>query len=154
MSSPLAMSRAEREAFLAEPHVGVISIPEEGRGPLTVPIWYAYEPGGELHVITERSSRKGRLLEKAERLSLVAQTEALPYKYVSVEGPVLSIRAADRERDARPMAHRYLGPALGDRYIDEGPEREPGESVVVRVRPERWLSVDYAKQFGEGGTEA
>jgi len=102
MSSPLAMSRAEREAFLAEPHVGVISIPEEGRGPLTVPIWYAYEPGGALRVITDRGSRKGRLLEKAPRFSLVAQTESLPYKYVSVEGPVLSIRATDRERDARP----------------------------------------------------
>ena len=38
----LAMSRAEREAFLAALHVGVISISESGRGPLTVPIWYAY----------------------------------------------------------------------------------------------------------------
>ena len=34
---PLAMSPAEREAFLAETHVGIVSIAEEGRGPLAVP---------------------------------------------------------------------------------------------------------------------
>jgi nitroimidazol reductase NimA-like FMN-containing flavoprotein (pyridoxamine 5'-phosphate oxidase superfamily) len=44
----LAMTPEEREAFRADVHVGIISIADEGRGPLTVPIWYAYEPGGEL----------------------------------------------------------------------------------------------------------
>jgi hypothetical protein len=37
----LAMTKPEREAFLADVHVGVISIPEPGRGPLTVPVWYS-----------------------------------------------------------------------------------------------------------------
>lgn len=70
------------------------------------------------------------------------------YKYVSVEGPVVSVEDADLERDTRPMAHRYLGPELGDQYI-EATRTEPGRerSVVVRMRPERWLTVDYAKQF-------
>ena len=40
----LSMTRAEREAFLAGVHVGVLSIPEPGRGPLAAPIWYGYEP--------------------------------------------------------------------------------------------------------------
>jgi len=35
------------ELFLADLHVAVISIPLMDRGPLTVPIWYVYEPGGE-----------------------------------------------------------------------------------------------------------
>ena len=38
----LAMTREEREQFLADVHVGIISIQEDGRGPLTVPIWYMY----------------------------------------------------------------------------------------------------------------
>ena len=59
----LAMTREEREAFLAEVHVGVVSIADPERGPLTVPIWYAYEPGGELRIVTDRDSRKGWLLE-------------------------------------------------------------------------------------------
>ena len=142
-----AMTKQERETFLADVHVGIISIPEAGRGPLTVPIWYSYEPGGELRVITDTTSRKVRLLRAAGRFSLCAQTETSPYKYVSVEGPVVAIEPADRERDRRPMAHRYLGAQRGDRYI-EMTRGEPGHagSVVVRMRPERWLTVDYAKR--------
>jgi PPOX class probable F420-dependent enzyme len=140
------MTRAEREAFLAAVHVGVISIAEPGRGPLTAPIWYAYEPGGEVAVITGRESRKGRLLAASPRISLCAQTEKPPYQYVSVEGPVTYVGPADRDTLGRRLAHRYLGPELGDRYL-EATASEAGESVVVRMRPDRWLTVDYARQF-------
>jgi nitroimidazol reductase NimA-like FMN-containing flavoprotein (pyridoxamine 5'-phosphate oxidase superfamily) len=44
----LTMTKQERETFLADAHIGIISIAEEGRGPLTVPIWYAYDAGGDL----------------------------------------------------------------------------------------------------------
>src|SRR5437773_571739 len=72
-------------------------------------IWYSYEPGGEIRIITARSSRKGKLLEQAGRFSLCAQAETPPYKYVSVEGPIVAIEGADLERDRRPLAHRYFG---------------------------------------------
>jgi PPOX class probable F420-dependent enzyme len=146
----LRMSRSEREAFLAGVHVGVISIAEPGRGPLAAPIWYGYEPGGELWVVTERGSRKGRLLREGARVSLCAQSEAPPYRYVSVEGPIVSIRPSDVERDERPLARRYLGPELGDRYI-EANAGASAANVLVRVRPERWLSADYSKEYGLGG---
>ena len=142
----LSMTRAERETFLADVHVGVISIAEPGRGPLTAPIWYAYEPGGEVVVITGRDSRKGRLLAAAPRISLCAQTEKPPYRYVSVEGPVTYVGPADREKLGRMLAHRYLGPELGERYL-EATASENADGVVVRMRPDRWLTVDYAKQF-------
>jgi nitroimidazol reductase NimA-like FMN-containing flavoprotein (pyridoxamine 5'-phosphate oxidase superfamily) len=140
------MTKQEREAFLADVHVGVISIPEPGRGPLTVPVWYAYDPGGELRVVTARTSRKGRLLAGAGRFSLCAQTETSPYKYVSVEGPIVAIEEADLERDLRPLARRYLGAKKGDEYI-EGTRSEHGDNVLVRMRPERWLTVDFAKEY-------
>jgi nitroimidazol reductase NimA-like FMN-containing flavoprotein (pyridoxamine 5'-phosphate oxidase superfamily) len=143
----LKMTKSEREAFLADLHVGVISIAENGRGPLTAPIWYDYEPGGELWILTGRSSRKGRLLEATGRFSLVAQTEAPPYKYVSVEGPITSIEKPELERDERPMAHRYLGAELGDGYIEATRAEGEVENILVKMRPERWLTVDYSKQF-------
>jgi PPOX class probable F420-dependent enzyme len=147
----LQMTRTEREAFLASVHVGVISIAEPGRGPLSAPIWYGYEPGGELWIVTERGSRKGRLLERAGRLSLCAQTEQPPYKYVSVEGPVTAIVPSDLERDERPLAHRYLGRELGERYLEQtGGAQARAANVRVTMRPERWLSVDYGKQFAAG----
>ena len=44
----LRMSEDERQAFLAGVHIGVISIEREDGPPLTVPIWYGYEPGGNV----------------------------------------------------------------------------------------------------------
>jgi PPOX class probable F420-dependent enzyme len=142
----LTMTKAEREAFLADVHVGIISIAEEGRGPLTVPVWYAYDAGGDVRLVTGRTSRKGRLLARAGRFSLCVQTETPPYKYVSVEGPIVGTDPSEPERDLRPLAHRYLGSAMGDRYMDETRDTpEQVDNVVVRMRPERWLTADYAK---------
>jgi nitroimidazol reductase NimA-like FMN-containing flavoprotein (pyridoxamine 5'-phosphate oxidase superfamily) len=144
----LAMTKDEREKFLAALHVGVISMEDPGRGPLTVPIWYMYEPGGELWVITDRDSRKGKLLKVGKRISLVAQTETAPYQYVSVEGPIVTVEPSHRDRDTLPMAQRYLGEELGRQYVAAtSDEREARGSVVVRMRPERWLTVDYKKRF-------
>jgi nitroimidazol reductase NimA-like FMN-containing flavoprotein (pyridoxamine 5'-phosphate oxidase superfamily) len=138
------MTKQERESFLADLHVGIISVVEDGRGPLTVPIWYSYEPGGEVRVVTGGTSRKAQLLRTARRFSLCAQTETQPYKYVSVEGPIVAIEPANLERDRRPLAHRYFGVQAGDRYI-ERTRAETVENVLVRMRPERWLTVDYGK---------
>ena len=136
------MTKAEREAFLADLHVGVLSVNEPDRGPLTVPIWYAYEPGGEIAVLTGPDSRKGRLLSVGTRVSLCAQTETPPYAYVTAEGPVVAIEPSKGDADVRPMAVRYLGPELGARYADSASE---GGGVAVRIQPEHWLTVDYAK---------
>ncbi len=134
------MSVEQREAYLAKPHVGMLGVEDPGRGPLTVPIWYAYEPGGDLLILTHPKSRKATLIDQAGRFSMGVQTESLPYKYVMVEGPVIERRECDIEQDARPMAHRYLGKSMGDDYIDDGSD---GSSVVYIMRPERWYSGDY-----------
>jgi len=143
----LAMSRAEREAFLAATHVGIVSITEEGRGPLTIPVWYRYEPGGELRFATGDTSRKARLLQRAGRASLCVQTETPPYLYVSVEGPT-TIGKVDFERDTREMALRYLGPRMGEAYLAATYPNGGTSEVLVRLRPERWWSADFRKFAG------
>jgi nitroimidazol reductase NimA-like FMN-containing flavoprotein (pyridoxamine 5'-phosphate oxidase superfamily) len=43
----VSMDHAEREAFLADVHVGVLTVVAgAGRGPLATPVWYSYRPGG------------------------------------------------------------------------------------------------------------
>ena len=139
----LAMTRSEREAFLAGVHVGVVSIERAGKPPLTVPIWYDFDPAIGVWLITSRESEKGQALDKAGRFALCAQNEAPPlYQYVSVEGPVISVRPALLEEDRRPMARRYFGRELGDRYVDSN---EGEISFVFTMRPERWRTVDYGK---------
>jgi nitroimidazol reductase NimA-like FMN-containing flavoprotein (pyridoxamine 5'-phosphate oxidase superfamily) len=142
------MTREEREAFLAGVHVGVLSIADGASAPLTVPIWYDYTPGGEVRLVTGRASRKGKRLVPGAYVSLCAQQEAPPYKYVSVEGVVVTVDAADIERDVRPLARRYLGENGGDLYVASTRDMYVDEAnVVVRIRVERWLSVDYAKEW-------
>jgi len=142
-----AMSVQEREQFLAGLHVGVLSVASGrgSRGPIAVPVWYDYQPGGLVGVITGRSSRKGLAIAAAGRMSLCAQDENPPYRYVSVEGPVVIAELDFEERLA--MARRYLGPDGGDRYVASNPD-PAGENVMIRMTPEHWLTVDYGKQPG------
>jgi PPOX class probable F420-dependent enzyme len=137
------MSRSEREQFLAGVHVGVLSVAaSDSRGPLTVPVWYSYEPGGLVSVSTGRNTLKARAIEAAGRFSLCAQDERPPYKYVTVEGPAVIEDVDLSERLA--LARRYLGTEGGDAFIAANPGTD-GEDIVIRMTPERWLSADFGK---------
>jgi PPOX class probable F420-dependent enzyme len=145
----LVMSAAEREEFLAGVHVGVLSAAMDTAGrTLAVPVWYGYQPGGLVTVLTGRRSRKAAAIRTAGRFGLCVQDDSPPYRYVSVEGPVVSEEELDpAERLA--MARRYLGAAGGDRYVTDNPDPEH-KNVAFRMRPERWLSQDQRKGRAEG----
>ena len=138
----MSMTEDERQTFLAAVHVGVLSIERQDRAPLTIPIWYGYEPGGLVQILIGPDSLKARLLARAGRFSLGVQNESLPYKYVSVEGNIVETRQVDRDADARVMARRYLGKELGDQYVEDGDDES---MICVSMRPEKWYSVDYGK---------
>jgi hypothetical protein len=143
------MSVAEREEFLVGVHVGVLSVALGAAGrTLAVPVWYSYQTGGLATVVTGRGSRKAAAIRAADRFGLCVQDDSPPYRYVSVEGPLVGEEAVDpAERLA--MARRYLGVADGDRYITDNPD--PGrENVAFRMRPEGWLSQDQRNRPAEG----
>jgi hypothetical protein len=145
----VAMSAAEREEFLADVHVGVLSAAMGSAGQtLAVPVWYSYQLGGLLTVLTGRRSRKAAAIRAAGRFGLCAQDARPPYRYVSVEGPVVSEEELDpAERMA--MARRYLGVTGGNQYLADNPD--PGrENVAFRMRPEHWLSQDQGKRQPKG----
>lgn len=137
----IEMTVAEREAFLADVHVGVLSVAAKGRGPISVPVWYAYEPGGDVVFMTGTNAAKTEALRESGRATLVAQREALPYAYVTAEGPV-AIEPAPLAESAA-IAVRYLGEKLGAQYVQGSVE---GASLKVRLTPERWRSEDYGKR--------
>jgi hypothetical protein len=142
MASPLAMTRQEREAFLADTHVGIVSIAEPGRGPLTLPVWYDYAPGGTVRFTTGASSRKGKLLRDGTRIGFCVQNETPPYQYISLEGPIRIGEPVKAELHA--MAIRYLGPQMGEAYFAML-SADPDPSILIELTPERWYSVDYRK---------
>jgi hypothetical protein len=137
----MALTRAQREQFLAEPHVAALAVDAgEGRAPLTVPIWYQYEPGGDLWILTGADSRKHELIRAAGRFSLLVDRVEPTIRYVSVEGPVLDTRPATLD-DLREISARYLPAEKVDGYV-EFALKNHGESVIIRMRPERWVTSD------------
>lgn len=145
---PRPLTREEREQFLSGVHVGVVSLVDGDRGPLTSPVWYTYEPGGDIVFCTREETRKARLLAVGKRVSFLAQVEGdlgqgiLP-RYVSVEGPVVRFDPADLDRDVRPVAHKYLGREVGDGYLKATRGDSAEGEFVVHIRPERWLTRDF-----------
>ena len=135
------LSIRDRELFLAEPHIAALSVSAGlDRGPLTVPIWYQYVPGGEAWVLTEAGSWKVRLIDAAGRLTLMVERVAPTVRYVSVEGPVTrTVPGTDDQ--LREIAARYLPPEKVPAYI-EFAQAELGEQVAIYLRPQRWLSAD------------
>ena len=142
----LTMSEAEREAFLADVHVGVLSVARESRGPLAVPVWYGYVPGGVVSVITAAASRKAALIAGAGRFSVCAQSEVAPYRYVTVEGPVTATDSPVEEAERRSLAYRYLGPEFGELYLAATAEGAAAD-CVIRMTPESWLTCDFSKEY-------
>ncbi|MYR44482.1 pyridoxamine 5'-phosphate oxidase family protein [Streptomyces sp. SID5910] len=140
----MALSREEREQFLAEPHIAALAVDAEGgRAPLTVPIWYQYEAGGDAWIMTGLDSRKNKLIQAAGRFSLLVDRLEPTIRYVSVEGPVVETAPGTIEL-LREMSARYLPAEKVDGYVDFA-WKNHGEQVVVRMRPERWVSSDLGQ---------
>lgn len=132
------MTKADREAFLADVHVGIVGIARDGAPPLAAPVWYSYEPGGEVVFAFDADSEKISLLRTTGEASLCAQTESMPYKYVTVEGPV--VIASPDVAVQTALAYRYLGQEIGDVYLAATAD---SVSYVVRLTTARWRTVDY-----------
>jgi nitroimidazol reductase NimA-like FMN-containing flavoprotein (pyridoxamine 5'-phosphate oxidase superfamily) len=137
------MTAEERQEFLAGLHVGVLAVSDaDGRGPLALPIWYGYQPGGDLTFVTGRPTRKARLMEVGTRVSLCVQNETPPYRYAMVEGPVTAIGPASTE-ERRALAARYLGPEGAGAYLAATSDLA-AIALTYRVRPERWRTQDFS----------
>ncbi|MEB3021520.1 pyridoxamine 5'-phosphate oxidase family protein [[Mycobacterium] crassicus] len=142
---PKPFTETERQRFLADKHIAVLSVAaENGRPPASVPIWYHYTPGGDILVNTGAGRRKAKLIEKAGAVTLVVQREDLPYQYVIVEGTVIGAATPAPLDQRETIAIRYLGEEGGRAFA----ARIDGDtSVIFTIRPDRWFSADYSGEI-------
>jgi uncharacterized protein len=137
-----AFSETERQEFLADLHVAVLSVAAtNGRPPASVPIWYDYTPGGNIRVNTGAGSRKAKLIEQAGVVTLVVQREEPPYQYVVVEGTVVDTVTPAPLDVRETIAIRYLGEEGGRGFVSSMKD-SPG--VLFTIRPDRWLTADFS----------
>ncbi|MEV0368362.1 pyridoxamine 5'-phosphate oxidase family protein [Streptomyces sp. NPDC050636] len=136
----MALSVEERERFLAEPLVAVMSVAAGSeRGPVTAPVWYAYRPGGDVVLFTGRTSRKARLIERMGRFTLTVQSTSPTYRYAAVEGQATFAEVTSEL--VREVASRYLPAEKVSQYAADALARGE-ELIAVRLRPERWNAAD------------
>ena len=149
---PRQMTEQERQEFLAEPRVAVLSVATDNdRPPLTVPLWYGYEPGGNISFFTGtqgRKARKTRLIQRAGVLSLLVQREVFPYKYVTVEGTVVGTDRPPSAEQMLAVARRYLPEEAAQGFVEAELENPGSELVLFTIRPDRWLTADFSDEVG------
>jgi nitroimidazol reductase NimA-like FMN-containing flavoprotein (pyridoxamine 5'-phosphate oxidase superfamily) len=150
MSRPL--TEHERQAFLAEPRDGVLSVAsDDDRPPLTVPIWYGYQPGGNLTFFTGtmgRRARKTSLIRQAGVLSFSVQHGEPPYKYVTVEGTAIQADQPPSADQMLAIARRYLPEADAQAFVQATLAHPGPELVLFTIRPDRWLTADFSDDAG------
>lgn len=149
---PRPLTENEREDFLAASHIAVLSVASvNDRPPLTIPVWYGYQPGGNLTFFTGSQGRKARktgLIRKAGVVSLCTQREEPPYKYVTVEGTVVQIDRPPSAEQLLPIVRRYMPEEHAQGFVATELAHPASELVLFTVRPDRWLSFDFGDDAG------
>jgi nitroimidazol reductase NimA-like FMN-containing flavoprotein (pyridoxamine 5'-phosphate oxidase superfamily) len=145
---PRPLTDQERQAFLAEPRVGVLSVASDtDRPPLTVPVWYSYQPGGTIAFFTGtmgQKARKTRLIQKAGVVSLCVQDPEPPYKYVTVEGTLVKTDQPPTAEQMLAVTRRYIPEEQAQGFVNAALQ-DPGESLILfTIRPDRWLTFDFS----------
>ena len=149
---PRQLTERERQEFLAEPHIGVLSVAsDDDRPPLTVPVWYGYRPGGNVSFFTGtrgRKARKIKLIQESGVLSLAVQREKFPYRYVTVEGTVIQIDRPPSAEQMFAVVRRYLPEEAAQGFVKAELELPGSELVLFTIRPDRWLTADFTDEVG------
>ncbi|HZA46486.1 MAG TPA: pyridoxamine 5'-phosphate oxidase family protein [Rubrobacter sp.] len=149
---PRQLTERERQEFLAEPHIGVLSVAsDDDRPPLTVPVWYGYRPGGNVSFFTGtrgRKARKIKLIQDSGVLSLAVQREKFPYRYVTVEGTVIQIDRPPSAEQMFAVVRRYLPEEAAQGFVKAELELPGSELVLFTIRPDRWLTADFTDEVG------
>lgn len=126
------MTDEEREAFLREANVAVISTVDSRGRPHAAPVWYLYE-NGVFRISTGAGSQKHKNIEANPNISLVIDQRELPYYAVMIQGAA-EVGPAFSDDDSLRLAIRYLGEPLGKTYAESQRGNEAAVSLVIKPR--------------------
>ncbi len=154
------MSAEDTEAFLAEPHVGVVaSLRRDGR-PYTVPVWHLWD-GTNLWISGTESRVWCRQLMRDPRISLCVEAlEPVP-GHVGIDGSAEVLRPPEFDiwPVSRQLVEKYVGGAPGPgEPVETGKaaavdaffanmQTEP--RLLIRVIPEVWRAIDMRVYQGK-----
>ena len=142
------MSKQEREEFLADIHVAVLSVAgADGQAPTSVPTFYAYEPDGAITMFTGTQRRTPRRIERileAGVVTLVAQREEMPPAYVTVEAEVSEIGRPTPDQ-MLTITRRYMPEEQAQGFVQAELGDPENTVVLLTLTPKRWFSSDTSR---------
>jgi nitroimidazol reductase NimA-like FMN-containing flavoprotein (pyridoxamine 5'-phosphate oxidase superfamily) len=143
------MTEQAREQFLAGTHIAVVSVAgRSGQPPISVPTYYAYEPGGEITMFTGTQRRTPKRIERIKEaglITLLVQREEAPLAYVTVEAELVKLEQSPSENQMATIARRYMPEEHAMGFV-RGELGDPGNTVTLMTfRPVRWFSFDAAE---------
>ena len=132
----MAFDEQAAQKFLAEPRVGVFAVSAVNGPPAATPVWYGYEPGGEVWIVTSASTRKAKLLARTGTATLVVEESGQNATFVAVDLELVSSKDAG-SADDRELASRYLEGEALESFVDMAGEQIPDEKRYT-FRPTKW----------------
>ena len=100
------LTDADRDAFLAETRIGILSTAGEDGWPISVPVWFEWD-GSHARVFTSATSPKVGRLERDPRVSLLVVNNVGEQEYwVAIKGQ-FEIREDGAAELAKRLAERY-----------------------------------------------
>src|SRR2546425_8863541 len=106
----------DREQFLKEANIAVLSTVDAAGRPHSAPVWYLYD-NGVFTISTGRGSQKHRNIERNPEVSLVIDSRTVPYYALMISGRA-EIGPPFSPDERLRLAVRYLGEEMGRRYIE------------------------------------
>jgi uncharacterized protein len=81
-------------------------------------------------------------------VSLVVHREEFPYEYVTVEGTVVQTDTPPSAEQMLAIVRRYLPEEAAQSFVTAELTHPGSELVLFTVRPDRWLTADFADEAG------
>lgn len=106
------------------------------------PVWFSYDENGHILVGTQDLTRKARNVKHNPKVSVLVDTQEPPYKGILIYGQA-ELDYVDAATKRVAIFEKYL-PAEQAREI-VGNLASRYTQVIIRIRPDRIISFDYAK---------
>ncbi len=136
------LNQQELENFLCKPLIARLGTVNEDGTVHLAPIYFKFEDG-EFILGTQVVSRRVRNIKRNPNVTLLIDDPHGPYQGVMVYGKATLEYDQVIEKRAR-IFEKYSGDPKQARQSAEGLVSK-WESVVIRIKPERFVSFDYAK---------
>jgi PPOX class probable F420-dependent enzyme len=146
-----------QEAFMAEPHVGVVATLRRDGRPYTVPVWHLWD-GDHIWLTGTESRIWCKQLMHDPRLSLCVEAMSPVPGHIDIDGTGEVLRPPDFDiwPISRRLAEKYVGRSGSNGEGDKAGavdafvanmETEP--RLLIRVTPEVWRAIDMRVYEGK-----